>query len=578
MSSNPELNIHDYFGPRNGRTITPVRDVNYSPSYLSNTLSYRQADQIRDTFLDNYSGPLPLNILILGAGIGSLSFSFLDSNKVGQVVSIESKPNLIPLLQRNSLEYGYPTFDPNNPNAYLKHLVWATNPGGMSNVLEQNAASLNLYSMFLIADPNSSSVDGTLIPLWIKNFAKRVNTFAVWSDTRIVIPSTIPITDLDRVDYNLFSKYHLTLLFPKITRPDEIIITDDWTNKLKLTLESILRRIPGIREETIPKFIVPDALQMWTPAFVHETFDLNRNNNYEVLEFLGDRVIETQFSIYLMKRFPSAGPSELTEVKSKYMSEDYQPRISDELGISSLIKVRGTNVTNKMKEDVFESFVGALYKVTETYVDTFKAGNVVFNFIKMIFDNIPIDVTSSNAKPKTLLKEMMEALGVDYVEERTNYDRAGAAYYQVALTPAAMEYFTMEGIEFASPILGSSSKRTKNESLDDAYMQALEKIRAAGLTQEWLDHKRSDRKNLDDVDLEPYMKNFRDRLAREGYESHKIEVSRLSSTNNRKTLILVGYKTNKQGLKESYNLIVRSSSNLKDAKQILVRDYANGSN
>jgi ribonuclease-3 len=87
----------------------------------------------------------------------------------------------------------------------------------------------------------------------------------------------------------------------------------------------------------------------------------------ERLEFLGDTVIKCIFSGYLFQRFDTEDEGFLTKLKTKIEDKDSLARYAKRLGIDQYLIIskhieenNGRN-SNKLLEDAFEAFLGALY-------------------------------------------------------------------------------------------------------------------------------------------------------------------------------------------------------------------------
>ena len=99
---------------------------------------------------------------------------------------------------------------------------------------------------------------------------------------------------------------------------------------------------------------------------VPNTLNLFDKSN-ERLEFLGDTVIKCIFSEYLFKRFDTENEGFLTKLKTKIEDKESLARYAKRLGIEQYLIIskhieenNGRN-SNKLLEDAFESFIGALY-------------------------------------------------------------------------------------------------------------------------------------------------------------------------------------------------------------------------
>src|SRR4029078_3007379 len=90
--------------------------------------------------------------------------------------------------------------------------------------------------------------------------------------------------------------------------------------------------------------------------------------NNERLEFLGDRVIEMVTSEFLFDTYPDKDQGFLTKIKSKMVKKKSLSMLGERLGfkqfmlLSSHIERIYGRENVRLLEDIFESFVGALYK------------------------------------------------------------------------------------------------------------------------------------------------------------------------------------------------------------------------
>jgi ribonuclease-3 len=133
--------------------------------------------------------------------------------------------------------------------------------------------------------------------------------------------------------------------------------------------------------------IVPIDIKIFREALTHVSYTKNEyintdpsiliNNvpnslnlfdkSNERLEFLGDTVIKCIFSGYLFQRFDTEDEGFLTKLKTKIEDKDSLARYAKRLGIDQYLIIskhieenNGRN-SNKLLEDAFEAFLGALY-------------------------------------------------------------------------------------------------------------------------------------------------------------------------------------------------------------------------
>jgi ribonuclease-3 len=117
------------------------------------------------------------------------------------------------------------------------------------------------------------------------------------------------------------------------------------------------------------KDILPDnileasKIELGNPSELIELFE----NSYERLEYFGDRVLKVIVSMYLFHRYPKQDEGFMTRLQTKLEDKKNLAVMSKEIGlgkyfiISKQIEAMNGRNLDKMHEDIFESFVGALF-------------------------------------------------------------------------------------------------------------------------------------------------------------------------------------------------------------------------
>lgn len=145
-------------------------------------------------------------------------------------------------------------------------------------------------------------------------------------------------------------------------------------------------------------------------AFTHISFSRN-SENYEVLEFLGDALVNFFIVNMLVELFPNKREGELSQLKSFLISEDFLSEIAKDLDFDKFILVskgeelKGSNKNPSILCDVFEAFWASIY-IDSKYNCKF----VKELFEKHFKDKILSVITSNNLKQdhKTILQEMTQ--------------------------------------------------------------------------------------------------------------------------------------------------------------------------
>jgi ribonuclease-3 len=92
-----------------------------------------------------------------------------------------------------------------------------------------------------------------------------------------------------------------------------------------------------------------------------------RDKSYERLEYFGDRVVKIIVSFYLFKRYPNQDEGFMTRLQTKIEDKTNLAEMSKEIGLGKFFiiskqieSMNGRNL-DKIHEDVFEAFMGALF-------------------------------------------------------------------------------------------------------------------------------------------------------------------------------------------------------------------------
>ena len=121
-----------------------------------------------------------------------------------------------------------------------------------------------------------------------------------------------------------------------------------------------------------------------------------QRENYERIEFLGDKIIDAIISEYVYERFPYNQEGFLTKLKSKLVRSETLAILSRDLGLTKYILLsknvdlrHGRNYACYL-EDVLEGFIGALYQdlgfsICRTFFRTIIEKYI--NFVDLIIRN-----------------------------------------------------------------------------------------------------------------------------------------------------------------------------------------------
>jgi ribonuclease-3 len=105
-------------------------------------------------------------------------------------------------------------------------------------------------------------------------------------------------------------------------------------------------------------------MSLYTRAFTHKSYN---KDDYERLEFIGDSVLKFVVTKYLFDMFPKEDEGFLTRARTKIERSETLAGFSRNLGFNKFIMMDEKALRNEWNnndsilEDVFESFVGAIY-------------------------------------------------------------------------------------------------------------------------------------------------------------------------------------------------------------------------
>ena len=92
-----------------------------------------------------------------------------------------------------------------------------------------------------------------------------------------------------------------------------------------------------------------------------------RDNSYERMEYLGDRVLKIMVSMYLFYRYPKENEGFMTRLQTKIEDKTNLAIMSKKIGlnkyfiISKHIESMNGRNSERIHEDIFEAFIGALF-------------------------------------------------------------------------------------------------------------------------------------------------------------------------------------------------------------------------
>ncbi len=228
--------------------------------------------------------------------------------------------------------------------------------------------------------------------------------------------------------------------------------------------------------------ILPHDENLYALAFTHSSYNGiagTRHQDYERLEFLGDSIIGFVISDLCYQYHPNMKQGQLSVLKAQFIRTESEAAYCTKLGLDRYIRV-GTSFikqahSNKgVLEDVFESFVGALY------LD--QGLDICYRIVREIFEeDVKNSTINVEINPKSRLQEAMQA------------DRKESVTYKVVEERGeGMNKVFVSAVYFEDHEIGRGEGHNKKAAETEAARDALSKLAYLNLPYPEDQHKGND--------------------------------------------------------------------------------------
>jgi dsRNA-specific ribonuclease len=322
-------------------------------------------------------------------------------------------------------------------------------------------------------------------------------------------------------------------LFKDIPRPDKDLDVNspEWVaqfqNYLKVVLSKFVKNKDGsAAEDKINKLINDtDSMNIWIQAFTDESYNRDPNQNYEILEIIGDAAQNYSFKMFIYKYFQTLELRVTEKLVSSfvqfYMSKGWQKHLNKTFHFTDwILKDKSKDVGPKMEENLSESFCGALHEIADRNIANGAGVILVRKYIDFIGKKIVLEPERS-LPFKTRVIQYMPAFGLKDSDARavaSGY--AGKIKVDVILSELAINRLrSTESGRFSSipknGVIGTGVGPNKDEAETNAYYQAFKFFNDIGIDEKYVDQLKEERswKRIRDIDLALYNK-FTTRLRR----------------------------------------------------------------
>ena len=238
----------------------------------------------------------------------------------------------------------------------------------------------------------------------------------------------------------------------------------------------------------------PEAMRIYGCAFTSELVD--PDNNYQVLEMIGDLTGNKFIVNYMYNRFPQLdcieGVKVVARLRINYGAKQSFSEIARKLGFWDFISATNDLRQRKMKpllEDVFEAFLGATERILDNRKRVGVGYAIVYDILSAIFDDIDISLRYEDLyDSKTRLKELFDmyevTLGplvysekkIDMIQCSTVYRVEGGHYQEK--TDGSVNKKRIIGGKYIQ--IGQGSASLKTDAQQKAATVALDTLHKQG--------------------------------------------------------------------------------------------------
>ena len=265
----------------------------------------------------------------------------------------------------------------------------------------------------------------------------------------------------------------------------------------KELIASLLKR-GGLKNRYIKMLTDDDAMKIYGCAFTSELVD--PDNNYQVLEQVGDLTGNKFIVNYMYERFPqldcAEGVKVVARLRINYGAKESFCEIARKLGFWNFISATNDLRQRKMKpllEDVFEAFLGATERILDKRKRVGVGYAIVHDILTSIFNEMDISLRYEDLyDSKTRLKELFDlhesSLGpLVYKEQKreqitfsTTY-RVKGGRYQEKIDDRGNVIINKKKIEGGQYIkIGEGSAALKSDAQQNSAAVALDTLKKQG--------------------------------------------------------------------------------------------------
>ena len=346
---------------------------------------------------------------------------------------------------------------------------------------------------------------------------------------------------------------------------------EEWSKKLKEFLKKILKEYIDLSDETIKKFIKKEYMPIWISAFVTKAVASGSSQNLELNEFRGDRFLDLTITQLILKRFEGISQGQANQLKSVLVSKNTLSKLTKKLELKDLIVAY--RKTKSVKEDVFESFIGAL-AVIAGQIKPFSEYEYCFKFIEKVYETVDFGTLEKlpPLAPITWISQSFNRLNIKVnVSSKSNkeidpesniiikrdFDQNNflVTVSQVMIKKSGVEFLKLWNIHIPGPyvsidlpngqkeqykLIGIGSDIDRDESQKIAFYEAYLTLNKSGFTPEFVEEKAQEKTLTEVANVYPNISKAYEKAQQQGFNRLSLQVSNLQNKSNNRFITLSG--------------------------------------
>ena len=383
-------------------------------------------------------------------------------------------------------------------------------------------------------------------PVLLTDLSKTVTPSVLLTDLTKSINAPVLLTDLTKNEIKEVKE------IPNVVQKEIPTNQDEWKNRLYNFLSETLKNIK-VPDNIILQFLSVQNFPTWIDSFTEDSFD--PLHNYDVLEVLGDKILDAAFAQYLMKRFKTEiaegkiNEKGISNLRIEYMSKIKQAGLSYKLRLPEFVRINpNLSLSVHIVEDIFEAFFGALFTVGEDLSPGY-GFTCCFLMIEYLFSDIVLDQVFLYDPSKTYINQTFNEMGWGKTPKIFKNKEGDKYVFDIYFTDSAYNFLKREGFKIV-PKLSSGTGNTELTAETNAFFNAVQNIIKIGVTNEWLQIQKFNREfnELVAPELAVYLPKLREKMKQDGYIRIEFEVSKTGSDDNVRLLQLKARKAGYQRL------------------------------